>query len=308
MKVTRLDLDGTGSPLGLIGKILAAEPDLPIPVPIEELASSLDISEIQELTTDGFVGGLVTDEVRSFGGILVKKGLRRGRRRFTIGHELGHFLIPTHSLPTGGQFLCSSADMRKWAAREQDSAARFEVEANKFAAGILMPPPHFKKAVGKGQDPSLARIAELHDYFDVSQEAAARAYVNYHGATIAVAVLKGSKILRIYKPTAVSFPKMCVASGDDVPPSLRQQVAMPPGSISGVTRARAEGWLETEWGVAMPQLFQQVLFQEDGFAQVLLWCDLPDADDEFDPDADKTAKQRYKEQVANADPFSRGGR
>lgn len=306
MKVTRLDLDGTGSPLGLVGKILEAEPNLPIPVPIEELASSLDISEIQELTTDGFVGGLVTDEVRSFGGILVKKGLRHGRRRFTIGHELGHFLIPTHFLPAGGQFLCSSGDMRKWAATKQDRAARFEVEANKFAAGILMPPPHLKKTVGKEQDPSLVRVVELHDYFEVSQEAAARAYVNFHGATIAVAVLKGSKILRIYKP--LSFPKMCVAGGDDVPSSLRQHASMAAGSISGVTRARAEDWLESEWGVTMPQLFQQMLFQDGGFAQVLLWCDLPDADDEFDPNEDKTAKQRYKDQVANADPFARGGR
>jgi hypothetical protein len=46
MKVTRLDLDGTGSPVGLVTRILKIEKDLPIPVPIEELARQLDIEEI----------------------------------------------------------------------------------------------------------------------------------------------------------------------------------------------------------------------------------------------------------------------
>jgi hypothetical protein len=43
VKVTRLDLDGTGSPMGLVTKILQTEKTLPIPVPIEELALQLDI-------------------------------------------------------------------------------------------------------------------------------------------------------------------------------------------------------------------------------------------------------------------------
>mgnify|MGYP003666521226 CR=1 FL=1 len=114
MKVTRLDLDGTGSPSGLVAKILKAEPELKPPIPIEKLALQLDIGEIGELATEGFEGGLLTDEVRSFGGILVKKGMQPQRRRFTIGHELGHFLLPFHKPAKAGQFLCSRDDMRQW--------------------------------------------------------------------------------------------------------------------------------------------------------------------------------------------------
>ena len=44
--VTRLDLDGTYSPSGLVTKILKAEPNLKIPVPVEEIAQQLEISEI----------------------------------------------------------------------------------------------------------------------------------------------------------------------------------------------------------------------------------------------------------------------
>src|SRR4051812_10304258 len=96
MQVTRLDLDGTGSPEGLVTKILKAEPKLSYPVPIEALAKALDIKEIADLETEGFEGGLLMDQHRSHGIILVNKAARDGRRRFTIGHELAHFCIPMH--------------------------------------------------------------------------------------------------------------------------------------------------------------------------------------------------------------------
>jgi hypothetical protein len=57
MNLTRMDLDGTGSPHGLVVKILQSVPDLPLPVPIEELARRLDIIEINDLETDAFEGG-----------------------------------------------------------------------------------------------------------------------------------------------------------------------------------------------------------------------------------------------------------
>ena len=93
MKITRMDLADTGSPMGLATKILSVEKDLPIPVPIEELSHQLDVEKIAPLTTVGFEGGLLTDEDRSTGIILVNQAAPEGRRRFTIGHELGHFLI-----------------------------------------------------------------------------------------------------------------------------------------------------------------------------------------------------------------------
>jgi Zn-dependent peptidase ImmA (M78 family) len=134
MKVTRLDLDGTGSPEGLVTKILKAEPGLTYPIPVEELAKALDIKEIAELETDAFEGSLLMDQHRSHGIILVNKNARDGRRRFTIGHELGHFCIPTHKPVKGNQFLCSRDDMRLWSALEQNAYARMEVEANRFSA------------------------------------------------------------------------------------------------------------------------------------------------------------------------------
>jgi Zn-dependent peptidase ImmA (M78 family) len=86
-------------------------------------AQELDIADIRDMSTDGFEGGLITDDARSSGYILVNRSARRRRRRFTIGHELGHFLMTTHKVPAGG-FQCSRDDMRRWTDKEQSTAIR----------------------------------------------------------------------------------------------------------------------------------------------------------------------------------------
>lgn len=297
MKVRRIDLDGTGSPMGLVGKILKAEPNLTVPVPIEELAYQLDISEIRDLTADGFEGGLVTDDARSSGIILVNRGARRGRRRFTIGHELGHFLMTTHKPPPGG-FQCSRADMRRWAGKEDDAAARMEVEANEFAVLILMPPPLWRKQMAKFRDPDLSQIITLAGSFDVSKEAAARTYAQYHDQPVALIVAKDGKIDRIYRDI-VRFPRLGVKAGTQVPGgSLLFRAAKQLDHPSIVSEARAEIWLESDWGKPLPELYEQVFFQQNGFALIMLWAELPDEEEESDGWENKTSKQRLQERQA----------
>lgn len=297
MKVTRLDLDGTGSPLGLVGKILKAEPHLKIPVPIEELAFALDIGEIAELNADGFIGGLLTNPERSFGGILVKKGLHRHRRRFTIGHELGHFLIPAHKPAKADQFLCSATDMARWSAKEQGRAAQMEVEANEFAAGILLPAPSLRSFLKPYSDPDLRQMLAVHENFDVSREAASRAYAKFKGEKIATIIAKDRKIYRIYK--SLGLPRLAVKNGANVPASsVYSSFRGPPGKVSELKRADAGQWLESEWGKRLPALYEQVLTQNNGFSTIMLWCEEPDLDEDFDPDADKTAKDRFRERQA----------
>jgi IrrE N-terminal-like domain len=88
---------------------------------------------------------------------------------------MGHFLMTTHKPPAGG-FQCSRADMRRWTDKEKGGVIRMEVEANEFAALILMPPPLWRAELAKFRDPDLAQIVTLAGLFDVSKEAAARAY------------------------------------------------------------------------------------------------------------------------------------
>ncbi len=163
MRISRLDLDakGAGSPHGLVTQILKHEPDIAIPVPIEELCARLDITKIAPFETEGFEGSLLTDIDRSKGIILFNQNSHRSRRRFTIAHELGHFLIPTHMPSPDGQFLCSRADMLRLTAKENDRRSRMEVEANQFAALMLIPPPALKLVMKAYRDPNLQHIPQL---------------------------------------------------------------------------------------------------------------------------------------------------
>lgn len=292
MHVTRMDLDGTGSPMGLVGKILKAEPNLALPVPVDELATQLDIKEIRDVHSDTFEGGLITDTTRSAGYILVNRNSIRGRRRFTIGHELGHFLMTTHKPPAGG-FQCSRADMRTWDSKENAPAVRMEIEANEFAALILMPPPLWRREVAKFRDPNLSQVLRLAEKFDVSKEAAARSFAQYHELPIAIVVTKENLIDRVYRNTTC-FPAMCVRRGDRVPSSsIFFREARQTARASEVVEAASEAWLETDWGKRLPTLYEQVFFQTGGYALLMLWAEVIE---EEEIDDDRTSKQRFRDQ------------
>lgn len=293
LQLKRMDLDGTGSPAGLVTKILKAEPHLTIPVPIEELARQLDIKDIAQLETDGFEGGLLTDEARSAGIILVNGAARRGRRRFTIAHELGHFLIPTHKPKQGAEFLCSRDDMRRWLDKDQNGYARMEAEANEFAALMLMPPPIWIKAMGVYRDPALSQIINLAEKFDVSKEASARAYARYHDELIAVIVIKDSQVNKIYR--APRFPYVSVNVGQSIPrQSIFHHAAKTLDAPSGIEEVRAETWLQSDWDKKLPTLYEQVFYQQGGFALLMLWAESTEEDEDLDKDEDRTSKQRLQ--------------
>lgn len=297
MNVTRLDLDGTGSPEGLVTRILKAEPSLTYPIPVEELARALDIKEITDLETEAFEGSLLMDQHRSAGIILVNKNARGGRRRFTIGHELGHFCIPTHMPVKGDAFLCSRDDMRLWSSAEQDKYARMEVEANRFAALLLMPPPMLRSYLARRSDPTLTDVDAIQNDFQVSKDAAARAYAQHHDQPIAVAVVQNGKVLRVYRH--IKFPKLGIEGGDAVPPGSAYWRALKAKiDLTEISEIQAGQWLETEWGKPLPDLYEQVLLQRMGFALIMLWPEHDEADEDFDPDENRTSKERLAERRA----------
>ena len=289
MQLTRLDLDGTNSPLGLVTKILAAEPNLKIPVPIEELCQCLDIREIEEIETSGFIGGLVTNPERSAGGILLQKDLGLFRRRFTIAHELAHFLITFHKPTVDGKFLCDRKAMKAWDTKAQDRYIKMEAEANRFAAAVLMPPPHLRKFMGQYETPSLEAVLDVSDHFQVSKEAAARSYSEHYGELIAIVIARHGKISRYYPNR--NFPWITSRPGHPVPSGSHYHIHRG-DKISPVMASGAENWIDTEYGKKIPFMREQILPQANGFAMIMLW--LEENEDDYDPDEDRTAKQRLQ--------------
>jgi len=228
--------------------------------------------------------------------LFVNRAARGGRRRFTIGHELAHFLIPTHKPVKNDRFLCSREDMRCWSAKENDTYARMEVEANKFSALILMPPPKLRPMINRLGDPNLAHVLDVARHFDVSKDSAARAYAEHHDGQVAIAIVKDGVVLRIYRH--LKFPKVGIANGMRVPQaSLFHHAAARRRQPSEILENNAGLWLESDWGKPLPNLYEQVLFQQEGYALILLWPEFPDEEEE-DRDEDRTAKERYRDRKA----------
>lgn len=81
------------------------------------------------------------------------------RRRFTIAHEIGHFLMNTAHYKQSGEL--GNLEML-------DTANPIEKEANAFAAELLMPLQQFKKDCRS----RLKSLDELSEKYQVSKEAA----------------------------------------------------------------------------------------------------------------------------------------
>lgn len=281
MAVSRSDLDekGAGSPEGLVARILKLELNLPIPVPIEKLCEQLDIKEIKSHSSDSFEGCLITDTDRSAGVILFNEASSKERRRFTIAHELGHFLIPSHFPDAAGRFLCSREDMLLQSAKENDRRRRMEVEANRFASLILIPPPVLRVELRNCRAPNLEHIPRLARHFEVSKEALSRAYAEHHNELVAIVVVRDGQVLRSYR-NRVSFPFIQPTNGNRVPSgSMYHRNTLVQNTASDFVECVPDNWIDVKRGERAPMLYEQVYPQRDGFALILLHLVKPDEDE-----------------------------
>ncbi|MGA8822741.1 MAG: ImmA/IrrE family metallo-endopeptidase [Pseudolabrys sp.] len=292
MPVSRIDLADCGSPEKLVIEILKAEPDLPIPVPIEKLAQQLGITEIRMLETDGFIAGLITNATKSTGVILVNRDLRKGRRRFTIGHELAHLLIPTHKPGKDDRFVCSLKDLLALDPKIADQRMRWEAEANRFASLMLLPPPIFRKEANTGKDPDLQHVVQLARRYEVSKEVAGRAYVDYRHDPVAFLITHEGRLLRSYRRKN-DFPFITVDWGASVPKGSlllrrRHEVSV----ASEIEETNSAIWFDVSRGRPAPTLFEQVYPQQGGYALIMLSIEALDQEDDEADDRNWSRRSR----------------
>ncbi|BEU99363.1 ImmA/IrrE family metallo-endopeptidase [Novosphingobium olei] len=268
MSVSRIELDGIGSPLALAQKIHELAPDLAPDFDLAELCSSLDIPSISQVQTSAYEAAIIMDELKAQGAILVAEGRRPERRRFSIAHELGHFLIETHRPRAGEPFACALADLHQTDTRAADRHRRIEAEANRFAAALLMPPAKVRRAM-TAREPSLAEIVTLARKFAVSKEAMARGYVAASRADVAVLVLQHGRIKSIYR--SGDFPWIEVPLGAPVPAaSIAADHGLASGVHSEIEECEPETWLSHRECARVEAMTEQVLGQSNGYAMVLL--------------------------------------
>jgi len=101
-----------------------------------------------------------------------------GRKRFAIAHELGHLELK-HS--PGGLIECADREFLLWYKSQNEK----EVEANVFAAELLMPEKFFSRKLEKTL-PSMELVELLAEEFQTTLTAAAIRYIDLCGERCAL--------------------------------------------------------------------------------------------------------------------------
>lgn len=117
------------------------------------------------------------DDNQELSGVLFREGDKKiigvnslhapVRQRFTIAHEIGHLLLHTDDdLFVDGTVQAFSRDQKS-----RQATDRKEIDANQFAAALLMPKQFLAERIQEGRTVNLSRLYELAEEFRVSAEA-----------------------------------------------------------------------------------------------------------------------------------------
>jgi Zn-dependent peptidase ImmA (M78 family) len=266
LTLDRVELADIHNPELLVQAIYKQKPEMPIPVPIEDLVIANDIRKIERL--DGapeFVGMLATDELKNFGQIWVGGDMPSTRQRFTIAHEFGHFLLPHHKEM---KYQCTSKDLIQSGEVVTPEAER-EWEANKFAAELMLPKKQFLCRLGKVASPCLSHVQRLANSFDMSIEATCRRYLNLSGFSCCLIFSKDGVIK--YSVKSPDFPYwLSLKPKQKVPKN--STAAIQGSGIDDFNEIAAYEWINTDYK-NLELIQEQTLYQDQGYAITLLWVE-----------------------------------
>ena len=161
---------------------------LTLPVDPHEISARLDIMVMAKEDTDIGVSGMLLRHGDSFGILYATHVKNIGFERFSIAHELGHYLLeghPDHLFPNGDGVHCSQAGFV--------STDSYEREADHFASGLLMPDGPFRSALRREAE-GLEGIEALAERCLTSVTATAIRYVKKTTVPAAIVVSTNGRI------------------------------------------------------------------------------------------------------------------
>jgi hypothetical protein len=153
---------------------------------IVQIASELRL-KVKEEELEGCEGLLVRPIGIPRGIIAVKKSIRsEGRKRFTIAHEIGHFVLPGHDAESS---ICGQEDIEGWTDRSNSK----EREADDFAAELLIPTAVVRARLAQ-TTPSLAVVEAVATDCAASLSASAWKYCDLTGEQCAIVWSEQGKV------------------------------------------------------------------------------------------------------------------
>lgn len=143
-----------------------------LPINVEAIAKKLNVVVTRVEFPDDSISGALEKKRTGKSTIFVNDKHKEVRRRFTIAHELGHFILHDHE----GIHVDKTIFFRNNDSKE--AVYRNEIDANKFAAELLMPTHLVEKAAAKYSkggivDAGVDLLVELAEKFNVSTTAMA---------------------------------------------------------------------------------------------------------------------------------------
>lgn len=142
-----------------------------LPIDVKKIAEDLGLTVTETILDEGVSGLLIKRKLDGdTADIFVNRGDPPRRRRFTVAHEIAHFVL-SHEFDSTGVHV----DRGIHAIPRRSKLAKVEpkeVEANQFAATLLMPEQLVHDAVDELGLPLFDYdITTLADNFDVSEQA-----------------------------------------------------------------------------------------------------------------------------------------
>ncbi|MDX2004547.1 MAG: ImmA/IrrE family metallo-endopeptidase [Meiothermus sp.] len=136
-----------------------------IPVDVYALAQTLGVSVVEESLDDPVSGFLIVKKDKGI--VAVNKNHHTNRRRFSVAHELGHFVLHRQE----EKLFVTNVYYRNGASDKGVDPK--EIQANAFAAALLMPEDTLRQLVG---DTAIdlsdeERVKSLAAKFEVSLQA-----------------------------------------------------------------------------------------------------------------------------------------
>jgi Zn-dependent peptidase ImmA (M78 family) len=110
-----------------------------VPVDVERIAEAHAVSVVKQDLEDSVSGVLVIKD--DTGIIGVNSNHHPNRQRFTVAHELGHFLLH----PDAGRVFVDRSPVFFRDGMSSEGTSQQEIEANAFAAALLMPEAELKR-------------------------------------------------------------------------------------------------------------------------------------------------------------------
>ena len=264
MVIRRRALQRASSPEDLAEAILDQVPDVSVPIPIGAISRALGIEKIAFVRTYGFEGCLIAD-CNKPGGMIVANGTSHlVRRRFTVAHELGHFLLEHHQEnPTELSRLSSDTTVYR-----STYSVNEEKEANRFAASLLIPSRFVPRNLLESNEADIAVILRLAKRFQTSKQATASRLCSLVKARVAVVFSRNGRFR--YARRSAGFPFIALKSGQAL--CDRTQTAQfdgQSGECSGVVEIDGFAWFQSERYQTV-KVLEQVLVQADGYRLTLL--------------------------------------